>query len=65
MCGFSARYGVERADIMSFSDIFLFINYKFLGFVLDSEYVPFFGAFVLVITGILCVTRFLKWGANK
>ena len=50
---------------MSFSDIFLFINYKFRGFVLDSEYVPFFGAFVLVITGILCVSRFLKWGANR
>lgn len=50
---------------MSYSDIFLFINYKFLGFVLDTEFVPFFGAFVVVLTAILSVSKLLKWRSKK
>lgn len=44
---------------MSFSDIFLMINYQFISF-LGQYDIAFWGAFVVIITGILGIGKIMR-----
>ena len=49
----------EKGAYMSFSDIFLMINYQFISF-LGQYDIAFWGAFIVIITGILGIGKIMR-----